>query len=94
VSEMTITKRVEERRRLSKLSLDELADDYANWEGGESHTTNRIYEAEFLRRQTGAIVDSAEYAKKNTLYMLWAVWATVAAAIAAAVSAYGSLVSK
>lgn len=57
------------RKDLGKKTLDELADWMAEYGGN----TVGVAQAEFLRRQTQAALDTAEFTKKNARYMLWSV---------------------
>ena len=57
------------RQELGNRSLDALADWMAEYGGN----TVGVAQAEFLRRQTQAALDTAEFTKKNARYMLWSV---------------------
>lgn len=59
---------VENRQTLGQLTLDELADYMAST--GVSSQNSNTAEAEFLRRQTKAVMDTASATRWNSNYML------------------------
>jgi len=59
---------VEARRRLETMSVDELADWAASI--GPNSDENKLARAEFLRRQTAALEDTAEYTRRGALAMI------------------------
>jgi hypothetical protein len=76
-----------DRREVSELSLDELAD----WLADRSHgpQTDMIGTTEFLYRQTllqkkatDATIETALYTRQNARYMLWSVVALALSSIA------------
>lgn len=62
----------QQRQALGKLSLDDLAD----WMAGVSMNTpnDQLARAEFLRRQTLAAEDTADFTRQNARYMLFSVF--------------------
>ncbi len=57
------------RKDLGTKTLDELAD----WMAEYGNNNVGVAQTEFLRRQTQAALDTAEFTKKNARYMLWSV---------------------
>jgi hypothetical protein len=75
-----------ERRQLSTMTLDEVADVKA---GSTATSSNdQAADAEFIRRQTQAAIDAAQaamdtakYTRRNARYMLWSVIVLAASSI-------------
>jgi len=71
------------RQNLAQMSLDVLTDKMA--EMGNSNI--QTCQAEFLRRQTRAIEDTANYTRRNARYMLWSVIVLAVSSVVTAVVA-------
>jgi hypothetical protein len=68
---------------LAKMSLAEIAEKMANARPGSEF--DHISQAEFLRRQTEAAIETARFTRQNARYMLWSV-------VVLAVSAFATFV--
>jgi ethanolamine utilization microcompartment shell protein EutL len=78
-----MNKPVEERRRLSTVSLEELTDWTASI--APNSENDQVARAEFLRRQTSALEDTAQFTRRGALAMLVSAAVLVVSVIAAAI---------
>ena len=84
-----MNKLVEERHRLESMSVDELADWAAST--GPNSENDQLARAEFLRRQTTALEDTAQFTRRGALAMIISAVVLTVSAIVGGLFAYRRL---